>query len=153
MKRFEKLAELRKASGFSQDELAERLGVSRQSVSRWETGQAEPSPENLRAMCALYQVSADYLLLDGVTLKEDKSHTDGMVGGEENKECLAETPAEERPVKTRRPRRWLCILLAALLLAAAAGAAWWCIEKSKQPVVQTREIDLADISGTFELVW
>lgn len=152
MKRFEKLAELRKASGFSQDELAEQLGVSRQSVSRWETGQAEPSPENLRAMCALYQVSADYLLLDGVTLKKGKLVTDGTVSGEESKECLEETPAEEKPVKTCRPRRWVCILLAVVMLLAA-GTAWWYTEKSKQPVVQTRQIDLADISGTFELVW
>lgn len=152
MKRFEKLAELRKASGFSQDELAEQLGVSRQSVSRWETGQAELSPENLRAMCALYQVSADYLLLDGVTLKKGKLVTDGTVSGEESKECLEETPAEEKPVKTCRPRRWVCILLAVVMLLAA-GTAWWYTEKSKQPVVQTRQIDLADISGTFELVW
>ncbi len=103
MKRFEKLAELRKASGFSQDELAEQLGVSRQSVSRWETGQAEPSPENLRAMCALYQVSADYLLLDGVTLKKGKLVTDGTVSGEESKECLEETPAEEKTCKDVPP--------------------------------------------------
>ena len=59
-----KLVDLRNQKGLSQIELAERLGVSRQSVSKWETGQALPSAENLKALSKLYNVSLDWLMND-----------------------------------------------------------------------------------------
>lgn len=43
----ETIRRLRRAAGLSQEELAERLGVSRQSVSLWEQGNTQPTPENL----------------------------------------------------------------------------------------------------------
>ncbi len=61
----EKLSELRKKKGLSQIELAETLNVSRQAVSRWETGEAAPSLENLKCLRDLYNVSLDYLVCDG----------------------------------------------------------------------------------------
>lgn len=65
MKMTEKLAFLRREKGLSQLELAERLGVTRQAVSRWETGTAAPTVENLRILSALYGISLDDLLDDG----------------------------------------------------------------------------------------
>ena len=56
------LWELRERAGLSQEELAQRLGVSRQAVSKWETGQSVPDVERLVALSRLYAVSVDGLL-------------------------------------------------------------------------------------------
>ena len=60
----EKIVELRKAKGLSQEELAEQLGVSRQAVSRWELGNTLPDIPNLVQLCGIFEVSADYLVRD-----------------------------------------------------------------------------------------
>lgn len=60
----EKILSLRKARGWSQEELAERIGVTRQAVSRWESGAAKPDTDKVIAVCDLFGVSADYLLRD-----------------------------------------------------------------------------------------
>lgn len=62
----EKLFELRKKNNFSQEELAEKIGVSRQAVSRWESGETMPDSPNLLIISNLFGVSADYLLRDGI---------------------------------------------------------------------------------------
>ncbi len=59
-----KLASLRKEKGLSQLDLAERLHVSRQAISRWEVGTAVPNTDNLKYLSQLYGVSVDYLLHD-----------------------------------------------------------------------------------------
>lgn len=58
----EKIMDLRKRSGWSQEELAEQLGISRQSVSKWETGESVPDLERIIRMSELWNVSTDYLL-------------------------------------------------------------------------------------------
>lgn len=58
----ENLQALRRAAGLSQEEVAGRLFVSRQSVSKWELGQAEPGVENLKALTELYGVTMDQLI-------------------------------------------------------------------------------------------
>lgn len=58
----EKLLKMRKARGWSQEDLAEKLGVSRQAVSRWEAGTAKPDADKIIWLCDLFGVSADYLL-------------------------------------------------------------------------------------------
>lgn len=64
MKLSEKIINLRKARNMSQEELAEKLGVSRQAVSRWEVGSALPDASNILQLSKLFGVSADYLLND-----------------------------------------------------------------------------------------
>ncbi|MBQ7943738.1 MAG: helix-turn-helix transcriptional regulator [Lachnospiraceae bacterium] len=64
MKFEEKLVRLRKSNGMSQEELAEKLGVSRQAVSRWELGSTLPDIPNLTQLSELFGVSADYLIHD-----------------------------------------------------------------------------------------
>ena len=54
----------RKKSNMSQDELAEKLAVTRQSVSLWETGQTQPSLDNIVALSKLFNISTDDLLTD-----------------------------------------------------------------------------------------
>ncbi len=58
----ENLQKLRKEKGISQDEVAQKLFLSRQSVSKWENGQAEPGVENLKALARLYGVTVDALV-------------------------------------------------------------------------------------------
>lgn len=58
----ERIYELRKAKGLSQEELAEKLGVSRQSVSKWETGAATPDTDKALAMSRIFDVTTDFLL-------------------------------------------------------------------------------------------
>lgn len=64
MKINEKIFTLRKKFGWSQDELAEKLSVSRQSVSKWETGDSVPEPAKLLTIAKIFSVSTDYLLDD-----------------------------------------------------------------------------------------
>lgn len=62
MKLEEKLVLLRKQRGLTQLELAEKINVSRQAVSRWESGETTPSRENLKALSGLYCVTIDSML-------------------------------------------------------------------------------------------
>lgn len=62
----EKLLKLRKARGWSQEEMAERVGVTRQAISRWESDAAKPDADNIITVCDLFGVSSDYLLRDGM---------------------------------------------------------------------------------------
>ena len=57
-----KLYELRKQKGFSQEELANRLNVSRQTISKWEVGESTPDLEKLVAISDLFEVSLDELV-------------------------------------------------------------------------------------------
>ena len=57
-----KLYELRKQKGFSQEELANRLNVSRQTISKWEVGESSPDMEKLVAISDLFEVSLDELV-------------------------------------------------------------------------------------------
>ena len=59
-----KLYELRKMKGFSQEELANRLNVTRQTVSKWEVGDSTPDMEKLVAMSDLFGITLDELVLD-----------------------------------------------------------------------------------------
>ena len=60
----EKLMELRRRSGMSQEQLADRLGVTRQSVSKWESGTAMPELVKLISLSDIFGVSVDYLVKD-----------------------------------------------------------------------------------------
>lgn len=60
----DKIMNLRKQNGWSQEQLAEQLGVSRQSVSKWESGMSIPDLEKILKMSSLFGVTTDYLLKD-----------------------------------------------------------------------------------------
>ncbi len=77
----EKIMELRKKSGWSQEELAEKVGVSRQSVSKWESMQSVPDLDKIIMLAQIFSVSTDYLL------KEEM--------GEEERVLYPDQPEEE----------------------------------------------------------
>ena len=78
-----RLYELRKQHGYSQDELADKLNVSRQAISKWERSESSPDTDNLIALAKLYGVSLDELL----------NYTPAKPG-EESKESQAQTQDE-----------------------------------------------------------
>lgn len=59
----EKLLELRKEKRLSQEEVAEKLGVTRQTVSKWETDQSTPDFDKIAPLCTLYGITSDELLM------------------------------------------------------------------------------------------
>lgn len=64
MKLSDKIVGLRKSNGMSQEDLAEKLDVSRQAISRWESGAAMPDANNILQLSKLFGVTTDYLLND-----------------------------------------------------------------------------------------
>lgn len=71
----EKLLTLRKANNMTQEQLAEKLDVSRQSISKWEGGQATPELEKIVAISVVFNVTTDYLLksseIDDLSVKTE----------------------------------------------------------------------------------
>lgn len=65
-----RIFELRKEKGWSQDQLAEKVNVSRQSISKWESAQALPEIEKVVELSRIFQVTTDYLLLDQTDRKK-----------------------------------------------------------------------------------
>lgn len=66
----EKIFSCRRRLGLSQEQLAERLGVSRQAVSKWETGEAAPELGKLSQLAAVFGVTADWLLSEEETMPQ-----------------------------------------------------------------------------------
>lgn len=59
----ERLQALRKKANYSQEQVADLLGISRQAISKWESGQGKPEIDNIVKLTEIYHVSADYILL------------------------------------------------------------------------------------------
>lgn len=74
----EKIYQLRKAKGYSQEELAELLGVTRQAVSKWELGSSTPELDSVVELAKLFGVTTDYLLTDAQTTLEKTEKTDWL---------------------------------------------------------------------------
>lgn len=66
----DKIIQLRKQNGWSQEELAEKMNVSRQSVSKWEGAQSAPDLQKILMMAELFGVTTDYLLKDDMEAEE-----------------------------------------------------------------------------------
>ncbi len=86
----EKLYALRKKDGLSQEQLAERLGVSRQAVSKWESGKAVPESDTLVSISEYFNVSLDYLM------KEDDSAVSETIAGTESDQTANNNGIEKR---------------------------------------------------------
>lgn len=96
----EKLVALRKEKGLTQSAVAEKLDVSRQAISRWESGIALPSTDNLKSLSALYGVPVDYLLNSDT---EEQRVTKGL-------------EAENIPMNGKRTKRNLWVVLSIVMI-------------------------------------
>lgn len=130
----EQLAEARRAHGFTQEELAERLGVSRQAVAKWERDAARPGPANARALRDL--------------LGEDFPAPPAPSPASPTPEPASPAPAADTPAappaKPKRPHRWLAAagglsllfcLLALFDYLLAAGLGVWLLGLTAAGVV------------------
>lgn len=72
----------RKKNGFTQEQIAERIGVSRQAVAKWENGETLPDIENIIALCDIYGVTVDSLVRNITAYNgtaREKQHMFGLV--------------------------------------------------------------------------
>lgn len=71
----ENLKNVRKSRGYSQEEVASKLNITRQSLSKWENGHAYPDILNLKLLCEFYGVSIDEIVSDDFHIEEKKEKT------------------------------------------------------------------------------
>ena len=140
----EQLIQLRDKYGLSQQEFADRVGVSRQSVSRWESGKSVPSAKQAAALCAAFRLNAK-AFLNG-RIEEEGAEAGTAAAAEANMATspaavpAADSAADSAPaaeagentakagetlqgLSRRKTRRLLLIALGVLLAAGAAGLA------------------------------
>ncbi|MDE6659765.1 MAG: helix-turn-helix transcriptional regulator [Eubacterium sp.] len=101
------LKELRVKNNLSQEKLGAELGLSRQSISKWEQGYAMPDTENLLKLSELYGVSVDTILKCGET--EESEETEEIIENEEaaeteKEEIISENPALENAEEKAEPK-------------------------------------------------
>ena len=98
MKLSDKIVGLRKSNGMSQEDLAEKLDVSRQAISRWESGAAMPDANNILQLSKLFDVTTDYLLND-----DYQSDNDLPKIKEVQNDRMAHAPADTPAVSLQIP--------------------------------------------------
>lgn len=96
----QRLAKLRRSKGYSQEELAESLGLSRQAVSKWERAESSPDTGNLIALAKLYGVTIDELLRVDADIEEDVKYE--SVDRQVSAEAQAQAAADEAAASARR---------------------------------------------------
>ena len=133
----EKLTQARKAAGLTQADVAARLNVSRQAVSRWESGQSKPSTERLLALGELYGVSIDQLLNTGNVEVPDV----------ETVSALPEVESTELVIpEKRRTRVWLKYAAAVLCGVIVTLFTVWLFSKSG-PIGKLRPKSIEDLKS------
>ncbi len=100
-----KISLCRKKSGISQEVLANKLKISRQAVSRWETGEAVPDTEKIIQLSRIFNVSTDYLLLDEI---------------EEQRETERKVNAQTDFAKEKRRHLRICVGMVFFVIGLAA---------------------------------
>ncbi|WP_141504446.1 helix-turn-helix domain-containing protein [Paenibacillus luteus] len=105
----EKLLQLRKEKGYSQEMLAEKLGTTRQAVSKWENGQGFPETEKLLMIGNLFEVSIDYMLKENELKSGAKEH--GYYVSQE----MAEGYLSHQQKSSNRIATGVCLLIMAFL--------------------------------------
>lgn len=130
----ERLTALRKRAGLSQGDVAERLNVSRQAVSRWETGLTVPATDNLSRLSKLYGVTLDELLSYSAPLPPEKPREKSTeeAPSEQPKEASEQSP-EKAPVPPHARAIIIVLSILCLLLAIGVGVLLYqSFDKSSQ---------------------
>lgn len=146
----EKLTQARKTAGLTQADAAAKLNVSRQAVSRWESGQSKPSTEKLLALGGLYGVSIDQLLNTGNVEVPVVEAAPDLPEAE---------PTEPITSEKRRLRTWLKYAAAALCGALLMLAILLMLKQPKDTHSEpTSEVKYDDVSGVsfgepFDFTW
>lgn len=119
----DKLYKLRKEKGLTQSDLADKLGVSRQSVSNWEVGSVVPSTKRLKDLSHLYEVPLDHLLDENSVEDQVDGLPEGVTLSEAEETGTVAEPISERTEK-RHKRLWIAVaaVLGVVLLALSVAA-------------------------------
>lgn len=158
-----RLFELRDKSGYSQDDIAHMLGVTRQAVQRWEAGKSQPPSKRLMKLSKIYGVSVDYLLGNDTDKQTDAPITDqkqqtlsgdnASDNGNKAAEIVATTerqifvvPASEtKPHKAKRLKALLiCLIVITSIIAVFSAIIGFSLFTSNQGGYAT--------THTFDLV-
>lgn len=123
------IRKIRAAKGISQETMAEWLQVSRQTISKWENGQAQPSADNLFRLSQVLDVPIDALVKDDWTPPEEET----------SEIQVAEAPVEVPIHRSRNYRLW--ILLAAIVLAVGVLAGTLLFQKQDKKLVYSSELE------------
>lgn len=123
----QRLLEIRKNRGMSQETLAEKVGVSRQAVSKWETGEALPDYAKLIALADALEVSLDYLC------------------GREAQAANTPEPIEETSEKKRKGWVTVVAIIAVLIVGIAGLISVWQIASREQGIVEPAAPHLPDV--------
>lgn len=121
----ENLYYLRKKAGFTQEGLAEELNISRQSVSKWETGEAYPETDKLIALCDKFNVTMDELVRGDLTNPQDGAFSpreEAPAAAEEN----GRTEKDQKTLKRAAAHSAVCscVFLLALIAFLVCGFVW-----------------------------
>ena len=108
----EKIARQRKELNYTQEQLADILGVSRQSISKWESDIAYPETDKLIELGKLFDCSMDYLLKEEITEK-DGVQTSGFT--EKVEEIRRKVMTKKNKGKAKKILKIICIILAVVL--------------------------------------
>ena len=139
MKLEENLVRLRKEHGLSQNDLAEKLNVSRQAVSRWEQGAAMPSTDNLIYLSKLYGITLDALIYG-----EEKTE---LELDQEPETASAPAAVPKRPTVIWNVKRLLFLILCVVLVGIGLYAAWNAVHDPSVTPIKNLERDKIDLSS------
>ena len=135
----DQIRKYRKEKGLSQDELAEKLGVSRQSISLWENGQTQPTIENILALARIFNVSTDAILGNTEEVKsqaEEAATEEVVLGASEGK---------------RRSGMWIIIAGVATVVILVGTVLLW-MEIGKRRSGAPVESGMTGLAAQSELV-
>lgn len=137
----QRLADLRRSKGFSQEGLARKLGLSRQAVSKWERAESSPDTENLISLAKLYGVSLDELLNPSDEIEDDIEF--------ENEDRARQREAEA----AERARTHEAATQASDAAAKAAQAASWSAQAANAATAQVTgagATSVTPVKGPFQ---
>lgn len=140
MKLEEKPVLLRKEKGITQLELAEAVKVSRQAVSKWESGGSLPSTESLRGLSELYGVSVDYLLNedeDDRALREEREQSPEPVGDRKRKPLI----------------KWAAVVLVVFVLVVLIGVFFAAKREEETIWIDEMRGEEVEPSRNFNVGW
>lgn len=110
----QKIYDLRTQHGYSQETLGNLIGVSRQSISKWELDTASPNADNIIELCKLFSVSADYLLGAEENLHQIEKNNDEVVA------TTSPDSQESKPNKKAKVFKIICWSLLGVFFAFVA---------------------------------
>lgn len=164
------LIDARKRAGLSQGEVAEALNVSRQAVSRWETGLALPSTDNLAKLSKLYGISIDALLgsqaaplptnesTETDTSAEALTPEDQTAANSEPPHIDDDSPTTPATRHDRRTRKTILALgVLCAILAVAVVVLLYLLHEEREPLdfdeVSFEHLDEEEFDGSIPLGW